>query len=248
MRFFITYTQPSVEKKALSLSKKLNLELFDDSGIYDTDSFSSDYFLVCKSERLILKQGLRKNAKPIFCDFDDWVSNYDDSLLKKALKGLPKKFSCLDVTAGFGKDSLEISKSNKCHSISLLEKASWMHALLQDGLENVTTPEAKELMMKFTLYNIDNLTFLNSSIKKFDLIYIDPMFYGVQRSKAKKHMQALRDLLPELKQEGLLKECLNSARYRVVVKRHKHMNYLEDLVPTRSVEGKVVRYDLYNIN
>ena len=54
MRFFITYSQPSVEKKALSLSKKLNLELFDDSGIYDTDSFSSDYFLVCKSERLIL--------------------------------------------------------------------------------------------------------------------------------------------------------------------------------------------------
>ena len=58
MRFFITYSQPSVEKKALSLSKKLNLELFDDSGIYDTDSFSSDYFLVCKSERLILKKGL----------------------------------------------------------------------------------------------------------------------------------------------------------------------------------------------
>ena len=84
MRFFITYSQPSIEKKALSLSKKLNLELFDDSGIYDTDSFSSDYFLVCKSERLILKKGLRKNAKPIFCDFDDWVSNYDDSLLKKA--------------------------------------------------------------------------------------------------------------------------------------------------------------------
>ena len=74
------------------------------------------------------------------------------------------------------------------------------------------------------------------------------MFYGVQRSKAKKHMQALRDLLPELNQKELLKECLNSARYRVIVKRHKHMNYLEDLVPTRSVEGKVVRYDLYNIN
>ena len=119
---------------------------------------------------------------------------------------------------------------------------------MQDGLENVNTSEAKELTKKFTLCNIDNLTFLNSSIKNFDLIYIDPMFYGVQRSKAKKHMQALRDLLPELKQEGLLKECLNSARYRVIVKRHKHMNYLEDLVPTRSVEVKVVRYALYNIN
>ena len=30
MRLFITYSQPSAEKKALSLSKTLNLELFDD--------------------------------------------------------------------------------------------------------------------------------------------------------------------------------------------------------------------------
>ena len=238
----------SLKNKPLSLSKKLKLEILYDLDISDKDSFSEDYFLAYENERLILKKGLRKNAKPIFCNFDDWVSNYDDRFLKKALRGLPEKFTCLDVTAGFGKDSLEISKSHNCNSILLLEKTSWMHALLQDGIENVTTSEAKELTRKFTLQNIDNLTFLNSSNKKFDLIYIDPMFYGVQRSKAKKHMQALRDLLPEVKQKGLLKECLNSAKYRVIVKRHKHMNYLEDIVPARTIEGKVVRYDLYNIN
>ncbi len=73
------------------------------------------------------------------------------------------------------------------------------------------------------------------------------MFYGVQKSKAKKHMQALRDLSSGENQQGLLKESLNYAKFRVIVKRHKHMSYLDDEAPSRSLEGKVVRYDIYNI-
>ena len=247
MRFFVSYSHSCLKQKALSLSKNLNLELFDHLKIDDIASFSNDYFLICTSERLILKKGLKKNLKPIFANFDEWATNYNDELLKKALKGLPKQFSCLDVTAGFGKDSLEISKLNHCRSITLLEKASWMYSLLEDGLENVYSGEAKQLTKKFSLRNIDNLTFLNSSKEKYDLIYIDPMFYGVQKSKAKKHMQALRDLSSDETQKGLLGESLNRAKFRVIVKRHKHMNYLDDEVPTRSVKGKVVRYDIYNI-
>ena len=247
MRFFVSYSNSSLEKKAFLLSKKLNLEIFDNQNIFDTASFSDDYFLVCTSERLILKKGLKKNVKPIFSNFDDWTANYNDELLKKALKGIPKQSSCLDITAGFGKDALEISKSDYCRSMTLLEKASWMYTLLEDGLENIYSEEAKELTKKFSLCNMDNLIFLNSSKQKYDLIYIDPMFYGVQKSKAKKHMQALRDLSSDENQKGLLKESLNCAKFRVIVKRHKHMSYLDDEAPSRSVEGKVVRYDIYNI-
>ena len=102
-------------------------------------------------------------------------------------------------------------------------------------------------MQKFKTFNMDNLEFLESKNETFDLIYIDPMFLGVKKSKAKKHMQALRDLSSDETQKGLLGESLNRAKFRVIVKRHKHMNYLDDEVPTRSIKGKVVRYDIYNI-
>ena len=74
------------------------------------------------------------------------------------------------------------------------------------------------------------------------------MFLGVQKSKAKKHMQALRDLSTSINQPTLLEKSLGFAKYRVVVKRHKNMEYLDDITPSRSVEGKVVRYDIYNTN
>ena len=74
------------------------------------------------------------------------------------------------------------------------------------------------------------------------------VWIGGQKSKAKKHMQALRDLSTAAIQKQLLKTSLDFANYRVVVKRHKHMEYLEGIVPNRSVKGKVVRYDIYNTN
>ena len=90
--------------------------------------------------------------------------------------------------------------------------------------------------------------FLESKNETFDLVYIDPMFLGVQKSKAKKHMQALRDLSTSVIQKPLLKKSLDFANYRVIVKRHKNMEYLEGIVPNRSVKGKVVRYDIYYTN
>ena len=74
------------------------------------------------------------------------------------------------------------------------------------------------------------------------------MFSGVHRAKAKKHMQAIRDLSPTIDKLALLETCLSFAKFKVVVKRHKNMEYLEGLKPTRSLEGKVVRYDIYNTN
>ena len=56
-----------------------------------------------------------------------------------------------------------------------------------------------------------------------------------------------RDLSSDEAQKGLLRESLNCAKFRVIVKRHKHMSYLDDEAPTRSIKGKVVRYDIYNI-
>ena len=248
MRFFVNHNSPDQEQRAQELAEELNLDLFYNHENQRDKSFSEDYFLICSKDRLYLRKGLRKNAQPIFSDFDDWAKNYDDRLLKKSLKGLPINFSCLDATAGFGKDAIEISKLKNCKNLVLLEKESWVFKLLEDGIKNARSNKALDLLNKFTIFNINNLDFLQSKKINFDLIYIDPMFSGVYRAKAKKHMQAIRDLSHIEDSLGLLESCLSFAKFKVVVKRHKNMEYLEGLKPTRSLEGKVVRYDIYNTN
>ena len=247
MRFFVSFDELADKEKALELSNELSLELFckDDSKL--NKAFEDDYFLVCSQEKLFLRKGLRKNSRPIFSDFDDWARNYDDLLLRNALKGLPKSFSCLDVTAGFGKDSLEISKLSNCESLVLLEKEKWLCKILEDGMKIARSTRTQNLVKKFEIINTDNLKFLEGNKSNFDLIYIDPMFFGVSKSKAKKHMQALRDLSSKLEDSQILGKCLKLAKNRIVIKRHKNMHYLENFRPTRSIEGKVIRYDIYNI-
>ncbi len=246
MRFYLTFDEPQSRARALLLSKKLNIEIFKKPKQQKIKEFSEDYFFTCSKDRLFLKKGLRHNSKPIFSDFDDWAKNYDDSLLKKSTKGLPKNFSCLDLTAGFGKDALEISKVADCKSLILIEKEAWVFELLVDGIKNTSSSRAGDLLKKFQPLNMDSLEFLKSKNGTFDLVYIDPMFLGVQKSKAKKHMQALRDISNAVIQKQLLKMSLDFANYRVIVKRHKNMEYLEGIVPNRSVKGKVIRYDIYN--
>ena len=248
MRFYLTFDDPQSRARALILSKKLNIEIFKKPTQQKIKEFSEDYFFTCSKDRLFLKKGLRHNSKPIFSDFDDWTKNYDDNLLKNSTKGLPKNFSCLDLTAGFGKDALEISKIVNCKSMILVEKEGWVFELLVDGIKNTSCSRAGNLLKKFKAFNMDSLEFLESKNETFDLVYIDPMFLGVQKSKAKKHMQALRDLSIAVIQKELLKKSLEFANYRVIVKRHKNMEYLEGIVPDRSVKGKVVRYDIYNTN
>ena len=246
MSFYIIYEGVELKNKAQDLSKRLDTEVFIEPKLIKKNDYAEDYFLVLTSGRNYISKGLRKNSKPIFSDFDRWSVNYEDRLLQRSVKGLPQNFTCLDLTAGFGKDSLEISKIKNCYSIALIEKELWVYELLKDGVMNATTSKALQCLSKFRIYNLDNLEFLVSCEEGFDLIYIDPMFSGVQKSKAKKHMQALRDLSSSVNSPDLLKTSLDKAKHRVIVKRHKNMGYLESLVPTRSIEGKVVRYDIYN--
>ena len=130
MRFYLTFDNPELKLKVSELSRKLNIEIFKKPPQLQIKDFSEDYFFIYSKDRLFLKKGLRQNTKPIFSDFDDWTINYDDRLLKNSIKGLPKNFSCIDLTAGFGKDSLEISKSVNCKSLLLLEKVILLRVVI----------------------------------------------------------------------------------------------------------------------
>jgi len=45
--------------------------------------------------------------------------------------------------------------------------------------------------------------------------------------------------------DALLKLAINSARYRVVVKRSSNAEFLADLQPTYSLTGKSTRFDIF---
>ena len=246
MNLYLAFDSNVLHEKAKELSVKLKLDIFKDYSSKYNPEYEDDYFLVCSAERIFLQKGLKNTSKPIYSNFDDWIDNYDDRLLRRTLKGLPNNFSCVDLTAGFGKDAFEIAKSERCLSLVLIEKEKWVFSILKDGLKKVNDYRVIQLLSKIRVHNLDNLEYLNHN-NDFDLIYIDPMFQGVYKSKAKKHMQALRDLSSSENDKNLLKNSLEKANHRVVVKRHKNMEYLEGIKTSTSIEGKVVRFDLYNL-
>ena len=74
------------------------------------------------------------------------------------------------------------------------------------------------------------------------------MFPNKGSARAKKNIQALRDLSEEDLSDDLLIQALDFAKKRVIVKRHKNSAYLNDQKPSFSIQGRVVRFDVYVIN
>lgn len=94
---------------------------------------------------------------------------------------------------------------------------------------------------------VESKYYLSSLKKKVDVIYLDPMFPNVGKSKAKKEIQALRELTETQEDFNLLNISLKAAKERVIVKRHKNSSFLAERKPTFSIKGQVVRYDVYSI-
>ena len=245
MRLLVSCESPENQEKALRLAEELELTYLPYKG-EDKKKYIDSYFFIYQPNSSYIRKGLGTPTKEIRCNFTHWSNSFSDPLLSKCLKGLPNKFNALDLTAGFGKDALEIAKHQNCSSVLLLEKEKWLCYLLREGINNVEDIKALGKLKKFAIKNIDNKDYLNKNTNHYDLIYIDPMFSGVGKSKAKKALQALRELTQISDTKGLLDLSIKKASKRVVVKRHKKIKYLDGIKPNYSVTGKVVRYDIYN--
>ena len=245
MELFVSYELSQNKEKAISLAKEFDLKFLSQEAV-DKSNYNQSYFFIYKSSHSFIRKGVGKLSKDIYCNFLDWAVNFNDPLLSRCLKGLPDQFAALDATAGFGKDALEIAKNPKCKSLLLIEREKWLFYLLQEGINSSLGKDLPRLIDKFSIENADSFEHLSRTENNYDLIYIDPMFSGVGKSKAKRAIQALRDLTQEDQKEGLLSLAIEKASKRVIVKRHKNSKYLEDIKPSHSFKGKVVRYDIYN--
>ena len=245
-KLLITSDNEDLNQKAIQLSKKIKLPfaglLADLKKNYENHE---DIFLLVVSEDLIyLKKGLTLTSKPIYCDFYKWSKENKRSNLVRSMRGLPHQGVIIDATAGLGRDALILS--SLVERVILIERVPWVSALLEDGLKN-----SRKLLPYLSSTQViccDSKKYLLNLKTKPDAIYLDPMFEKMGKSKAKREIQALRDLTIQSNEEELLEVALKTAKDRVVVKRHKKVKSLSGLKPTFSLTGRVVRYDVYSIS
>jgi 16S rRNA (guanine1516-N2)-methyltransferase len=152
----------------------------------------------------------------------------------------------LDATAGLGRDAF-ILASLGC-TVTLLERSVIAAALLTDGLaraqENV---ELKEIIARMTLITTAAQDYIAGLDKKYDVVYLDPMFPEHAKSALpKKEMQAFQALIGTDEDSAtLLPLARQVAHKRIVVKRSVNAPWLNKEKPHYSLSGKSTRFDIY---
>jgi len=237
------YKNPEDESISRILATKINLPFRGqwESGKSDSNKPMNGYAFIYSKEGSYIQPILNRKVKPFLCDFNHMESKLVRTNLSRSFKGLAKSSQVLDATGGLGKDSLEMAMYFE--EVIVAEKVPWLHLLLSEGL-------SKQLKKDFTLTNKIKLFLINSEEllkkKSFDLIYLDPMFGLLnKRSDSKKGIQLLKDCVPEEPVTTLFDLALNSARDRVVVKRHRKSEYISKTKPNYSIKSKLIRFDVY---
>ena len=179
----------------------------------------------------------------------------------------------IDATAGFGHDSLILASTGA--QVIMLEQQPLMALFLLAEQQRMSAlPNWQKLMSRLRIINTDALSYFASlqaeslnTIKKVDVIYLDPMFpedsYQDSKTgkgaKVGKHMQALHQLAsPPTEEEE--RQLLQSAQVvvgqnlqntqaqgRVVVKRPQLAPLLANQQASESWHNEAVRFDGYFI-
>ncbi len=177
----------------------------------------------------------------------------------KLKEGLP---TILDATAGMGGDSFVIASQG--FKVQMVERSVAVAALLEDalkrakdGLQNLSDedsdPELLSIIMNMSLVQADSTDYLLSQKPVVDVVYMDPMYPEKKKNAAtKKEMKALQNLVgPDKDSENLLLAAMQTASYRVVVKRPKNAPIIQlenpQLIPSAEISSPNTRYDIYSI-
>ena len=168
--------------------------------------------------------------------------------------GLP---TILDATAGMGGDSFVLASLG--FNVLMLERSPIVASLLEDALDraqqNMTEypAEIQQSIKNLSLIHADSAAFLLTEKPDIDVVYMDPMYpEKKKKAAAKKDMQALQHLVgPDIDSSYLLDAALQTAKYRVVVKRPKTAPILQsslgDIEPSAQISSPNTRYDIYAI-
>lgn len=255
---FIRIKLKSNDDDEILLAKTLASEI----GLYPPAASVENvpFYLSFNNGRLELTENLKRKTdkSSIFVDFltgPTWFRHKYDHRINQPLTkavGIKKGFrpTICDTTAGYGIDSF-ICASFGC-VITMIERSPIIWALLNDGLRRAAVDRKIGHLIKanLLLHRGDSIELLKKMDKKFETIYMDPM-YPPKRNSAlnKRKMRVLRSLVGDDDDHiALLESSFEYATGRVVVKRPATAPQIEGRSPSYQVKGKNSRYDIYLAN
>lgn len=242
-------------EEAVSLSKKINVTVVDTEPAKDelVVKFSKDKVSLT-AEGMEMEGDFEKMVKRVSKD------RWQHELLVKAarFKDQPEGLTLMDCTAGLGEDALLLAQAG--FNVRLFERNYVIAALLKSALRRgKKIPELKDAISRMKVYEADSIEELkcfgiddsgadaNGSLsgKCPDVIYLDPMFPGRQKSALiKKKFQLVHQLETQnMDENDLLQAAIAAHPKKIVIKRPPKGPYLGGVKPGYSIEGKAVRFD-----
>ena len=168
-------------------------------------------------------------------------------MLAKAVKTDQENLKAIDATAGMGEDSLLLAACG--YQVTLYEQNPVIAILLKDALRRAKKNTVlKDIVSRMQLVEGDSIEHLNKRLDPVDVIYLDPMFPGRQKSGLiNKKLQLIQKLEPPCSKETALFDAAMAAQpSKIIVKRPLKRPYLDERVPSYSLKGKAIRYDCYS--
>ncbi len=151
----------------------------------------------------------------------------------------------LDMTAGWGIDSLSLASHGK--RVTMLEQNPMLQAIVSWSLDCLGADSAGCVVAgRLSLQQAHARDFLQTSNDSFDCIYLDPMFPPHKSSaKPAKAMQLLQSLTENLDMDACVELALQKAGNRVVIKRPLKAAALVERKADLVYREKTVRFDVY---
>jgi 16S rRNA (guanine1516-N2)-methyltransferase len=154
--------------------------------------------------------------------------------------------TAIDATAGLGFDAFALAAIGL--QVKAVEREPWVRALLERAHSRAAADAALAPIAARVRIVAADARELLASHQPVDVVLLDPMFPAKRKSDAKppKAMQALAAVVgADQDSDALLLLALTVARQRVVVKRPRQAPPLANLKPAWTIEGKLLRFDVY---
>lgn len=216
------------------------------------------FYLIYDAQGLALVDADSPKTHPVRVDFSDGAMAHRlrqgggrGQALAKAC-GLKQGISprILDATLGLATDAVVLT-SLGCQVLGI-ERHPWVAALVEDALQRAKgAADLLWLEKSFNLLSGDSTKGMAvlATQANFEpqVVYLDPMFPSDEKTaQVKKQMRFFRDLIgQDLDADLLLKQALDLASHRVVVKRPRKAPELAGKKPSFSLVGKANRFDVY---
>lgn len=186
-------------------------------------------------------------------DFEGMLHRVSDGrlaheMLVRAAKTNETDLKGIDATAGMGEDAFLLAAYG--YDMTLYEQNPVVAVLLKDALRRAKKhPQLKEIAARMKLVEGNSVEELKTRVDAVDLIYLDPMFPGRQKSGLiNKKLQLIQKLEPPCSDEVELFEAAIAANpSKIIVKRPLKSPFLAGKNPTYELKGKAIRYDCYAV-